>query len=162
MSPNTSYDRTERGITVAGYEYEIDIFDEYFENGVPPHARDYLWDSMDLSDIARGFDAGDEYGSSVLREQTEYAAESYHELTAQEKQKLHDHMVKELKTKKTESDETVRVYRGIVPRLLQALVDTPEPHKTKVEETIKKMLDDAEKINVELADDLDLEEEWTQ
>ena len=51
MSPNTSYDQTEDGIIVAGYEYGAEIFEDYFENDIPPHARAFLWECIDVSEL---------------------------------------------------------------------------------------------------------------
>lgn len=157
MSPNTSYDQTEDGITVAGYEYGAEIFEDYFENGIPPHARAFLWECIDVSEIARGFDAGEEYGSSVLRDQASYAAESYHELTPDEKNNLHKIMLHKLTKKKVKSDEIVNSYRVIVPELLRVLAAADGP-VGELENAIKKFLSDAEKTAFDIAADLDEEE----
>jgi hypothetical protein len=158
MSPNTSYDQTEDGITVAGYEYGAEIFEDYFENGIPPHARAFRWECIDVSEIARGFDAGEEYGSSVLRDQASYAAESYHELTLDEKNNLHKIMLHKLAKKKVKSDEIVNAYRVIVPELLRVLAAANGPVE-ELENAIKKFLSDAEKKAFDIAADLDDEEE---
>ena len=159
MSPNTTYEQTEDGMTVAGYEYGIDIFEDYFKNGIPPHARLFLWECMDASETARAFDAGEEHGSSFLREQVAYAAQSYHELSADEKRKLHEKKLVELKHKKIESEEMLKTYRVVTPRLLSVLADLSE-HKSKFEEVIRKVWNDAENNDAELAADLDDEEEF--
>lgn len=159
MSPNTSYDQTEDGITVAGYEYGIEIFEDYFENGVPPHARAFLWECIDVSEIARGFDAGEEYGSSVLRVQASYAAESYHELSPAEKNELHKTMLDKLAKKKVKLDEIVDAYRVIVPELLRVLAASEGP-VGELEKANKKFLSDAEKMAFDIAADLDDEEEF--
>jgi hypothetical protein len=160
MSPNTSYDQTEDGITIAGYEYGPEIFEEYFENGVvPPHARAFLWECIDVSEIARGFDAGEEYGSSVLRDQESYAAESYHELSPDEKNELHKTMLDKLAKKKNKSDEIVDAYRVIVPELLRVLAAAEGP-VGELEKALKKFLSDAEKTAFDNAADLDNEEEF--
>jgi hypothetical protein len=160
MSPNTSYDQTENGITVAGYEYGVEIFEDYFENGVvPPHARAFLWECIDVSEIARGFDAGEEYGSSVLCDQASYAAESYHELTSDEKNELHKTMLDKLFKKKNKSDEIVDAYRDIVPELLRVLAAAEGP-VGELEKALKKFLSDAEKTAFDNAADLDNEEEF--
>jgi len=161
MSPNTSYDQTEDGITVAGYEYGVEIFEDYFENGVvPPHARAFLWECIDVSEIARGFDAGEEYGSSVLRDQASYAAESYHELSLDEKNELHKTMLDKLAKKKVKSDEIVEAYRIIVPDLLRVLATSDGP-VGELENGIKKILSDAEKTAFDVAADLDDEQDFT-
>lgn len=159
MSPNTSYDQTENGIVVAGGEYGIEIFEDYFEDGIPPHARSYLWECLDLREIARGFDGGEEYGHSVLRDEAWAAAESYHGLTSTEKRELHEKKLVELKQKKIESEEMLKTYRVVGPRLLSVLVDLSE-HKSKFEEAIRKVWNDAEKNDLDLAADLDEEEEF--
>lgn len=159
MSPNTSYDQTEDGITVAGYEYGIEIFEDYFENGVPPHARAFLWECIDVSEIAHGFDAGEEYGSSVLRDQASYAAESYHELSPAEKNELHKTMLDKLAKKKVKLDEIVDAYRVIVPELLRVLAASEGP-VGELENANKKFLSDAEKMAFDIAADLDDEEEF--
>lgn len=159
MSPNTSYDQTDDGITVAGYEYGIELFEEYFENGVPPHARAFLWECIDVSEIARGFDAGDSYGSSVLSDQASYAAESYHELTLDEKNNLHKIMLHKLAKKKVKSDEIVNAYRVIVPELLRVLAAANGP-VGELDKAIKKFLSDAEQTAFDIAADLDDEEEF--
>lgn len=161
MSPNTTYNQTEDGITVAGYEYGAEIFEDYFENGVvPPHARAFLWECIDVSEIARGFDAGEEYGSSVLRDQASYAAESYHELSLDEKNKLHKTMLDKLTKKKSKSDEIVNAYRVIVPELLRVLAASDGP-VGDLEKGIKTFLSEAEKKAFDIAADLDDEEEFT-
>lgn len=155
MSPNTIYDQTEDGITVAGYEYGAEIFG----NDIPPHARAFLWECIDVSEIARGFDAGEEYGSSVLRDQASYAAESYHELSQDEKIELHKTMLDKLAKKKAKSDEIVDAYRVIIPDLLRVLAASDGP-VGELERAIKKFLSDAEKTAFDVAADLDDEEEF--
>lgn len=159
MSPNTSYDQTEDGIIVAGYEYGAEIFEDYFENDIPPHARAFLWECIDVSEIARGFDAGEEYGSSVLRDQASYAAESYHELSLDEKNELHKTMLDKLAKKKVKSDEIVDTYRDIVPKLLCVLAASDGP-VDELEKGLKKFLSDVEKTAFDVAADLDDEEEF--
>jgi hypothetical protein len=160
MSPNTSYDQTEDGITVAGYDYGAEIFEDYFENGIPPHARAFLWECIDVSEIARGFDAGEDYGSFALRDQASYAAESYHELSLDEKIELHKTMLDKLAKKKVKSDEIVEAYRVVVPDLLRVLASADGPIG-ELEKAIKKCLSDAEKTAFDVAADLDDEQEFT-
>jgi hypothetical protein len=112
-----------------------------------------------VSEIARGFDAGEEYGSSVLRDQASYAAESYHELSPDEKNELHKTMLDKLFKKKNKSDEIVDAYRVIVPELLRVLAAAEGP-VGELEKAIKKFLSDAEKTAFDNAVDLDNEEEF--
>ena len=85
MGPNSSWDRTRDGIIINGTEYGTEIFGE----NIPPHARDFLWEMIDLKDVARGFDCGEEYGYEALKEAASYAYESYVELPVDEKKKMH-------------------------------------------------------------------------
>lgn len=158
MSPNTSYDRTANGVTVAGYEYGPDVFDEYFENGVPPHALEFLWDAIDLSEVARCFDAGEEYGSCAMRDEIANAAAQYEELSSKEKMVLHDQMLANLLKQKIDAEEKVRAYEQIVPRLFQVLGNSS--HEKVFTDQIQKILDDETTRLCTLASDIDAEEDW--
>jgi hypothetical protein len=154
MSPNTSYDRTANGVMIAGYEYGPDVFGD----GVPPHALEFLWDAIDLSEVARCFDAGEEYGSCAMRDEIANALAQYEDMSPEEKMKLHDQMLVNLRTQKMDAEDKVRAYEQIVPRLFQVLGNSS--HEKVFTDQIQKILDDETTRLCAIASDIDAEEDW--
>lgn len=147
MGPNSTWDRTPDGIIINGYEYGTEIFGE----NIPPHARDFLWDMIDLKDVARGFDSGEEYGYEMLKEAAAYAYESYVELSVAEKKEMHE---KHMERLNKQCEEQYARTQEIV-RCSQMLLENPMPDELL--EAIQEVVRRAETDLQNLRDDFEEE-----
>jgi hypothetical protein len=162
MGPYSSWDIGPEGFSCAGEEYGIEIFEDYFENGIPPHARDWLWDNFDGKEVARGFDAGPEYGYDTLRAEVSSVAEAYHDLSQEEKKSLHDKKLGELKERQAKSADRKDWTNILGAGLLANLHDYrgPSEYKIQFEKVIKQVIEDSSAMDDELSIDLKDEEDW--
>lgn len=138
MGPNSSWDRTRDGIVINGTEYGTEIFGD----NIPPHARDFLWDMIDLKDVARAFDCGEEYGYDALRDAATYAYGSYVELSADEKKKMHEdyleYVQKECETQTERTNHIIQCGQILLGQpmpeeLLEAIQDTIQRAETNLQ-----------------------------
>ena len=161
MGPCTSWDIGPDGFTCAGEEYGLEIFEGYFGE-IPPHARDWLWDNFDGKEVARSFDAGPEYGYEMLRDEAASTAQSYINLSKEEKKSLHDKKLAELKERQTKSADRKDWTTILGAGLLANLHDYrgPSEYKLQFEKAIKQIIEDSSENDAELLIDLKDEEDW--
>jgi hypothetical protein len=121
-----------------------------------------LWDNFDGKEVARGFDAGPEYGYDMLRAEVSCTAEAYHNLSQEEKKSLHEKKLAELKERQAKSADR-KEWTGILGAgLLANLHDYrgPNEYKIQFEKVIKQVIEDSSDTDVELMNDIEEEEEW--
>jgi hypothetical protein len=161
MGPCTSWDIGPDGFTCAGEEFGLEIFEDYFGE-IPPHARDWLWDNFDGKEVARGFDAGTDYGYKVLRDEAASVAQAYHDLSQDEKKSLHDKKLAELKERQAKSADRKDWTKILGAGLLANLHDYrgPNEYKIQFEKVIKQVIEDNSEMDAELSIDLQEEEDW--
>jgi len=161
MGPCSSWDIGPDGFTCAGEEFGLEIFEDYFGE-ILPHARDWLWDNFNGKEVARGFDAGPEYGYEVLRDEAASVAQSYHNLSAEEKKFLHDKKLGELKERQAKSADRKDWTTILGAGLLANLHDYrgPNEYKIQFEKVIKQVIEDSSEMETELSFDLKEEEDW--
>ena len=137
-----------------GEELGIEIFEEYFENGIPPHARDWLWNRFGM--------LSPEYGCDMLRSLSAREAQAYHDLSQEEKKSLHDKKLAELKELQIKSADRKDWTTILGTGLLANLHDYKGPNKYKLqfEKVIKQVIEDSSSMDDELSIDLKDEEDW--
>lgn len=161
MGPCSNWDLGPEGFMCAGEEFGLEIFEEYFGE-IPPHARDWLWDHFDGKEVARGFDAGTDYGYEMLRAEAASVAKAYHDLSQEEKKSLHDKKLAELKERQTKSADRKDWTSILGAGLLANLHDYrgPSEYKIQFEKVIKQVIEDSSEMETELSFDLKEEEDW--
>jgi hypothetical protein len=162
MGPCTSWDIGPDGFSCAGEEFGIEIFEDFFDEEIPPHARDWLWDNFDGKEVARAYDAGPDYGYQALCDEAANVAEAYHQLSAEEKKALHDAKLSELKERQNKSmdrkDWTTILGAGLLANLHD--YRGPNEYKIQFEKVIKQVMEDSSEMEDNLTTDLKDEEDW--
>lgn len=161
MGPCSNWDIGPDGFTCAGEEFGLEIFEDYFGE-IPPHARDWLWDNFNGKEVARGFDAGTDYGYETLRAEAASVAKAYHDLTQEEKKSLHEKKLTELKGRQSKSEDGKDWTTILGAGLLANLHDYrgPNEYKIQFEKVIKQVIEDSSELENELSFDLKEEEDW--